>query len=376
VGLAQHVSMRKALHFAVVVFLVGCNRVPTQSTTTSAAPSGGDATGTPTVPTVPPGSATGQPSSPDMGLVLGGSDGGSADDGGLGDGGMPLGWTSVPNPGGDYETVWAAAPDDVWFGPPLTHWYQDRFTQYPNVDTVEQLSGTSASDVYAHGMYTEDVGGENRPWGSVFHWDGVAWTKQSDTRPPIEIWARTPSDLYVNGDGPMWRSTDQGRTWSDVSVPDPCGATDAFAGSGLDLVAIGASCTAGDAYLRWSRDGGATWSVGHAPLDHTRAIAVRDGTAYLSSYIFTPNAVVEQLLRTDDGVSFRPVDAGMIIDTIWLDSPEEIWIANREVGLAHSRDGGRTWMLETTAPITAIYAVGEHDLFAVGSGSALLHLSR
>ena len=303
--------------------------------------------------------------------LSGGPNGGSAPDAG-GDGG-PLGWTSVTNPGGDFEAVWAASPDDVWFGPPLTHWFHGTFTQYLDVDPVEQLSGTGASDVYSHGVYTYYLGGEPRPWGALFHWDGVAWTKQSDTPPPISLYARTASDLYVNGNGPMMRSSDQGRTWTNVSVPDPCGSTDAFAGSGVELVSF-VGCNPGVSYFNWSRDGGATWTVGDVALDHARTMAVLAGTAYFSGYTVANDT--EQFLRTDDGVSFKPLDVGSVVDTIWLDSPDEVWIAGYDTAVRHSLDGGVTWTVERTETIRSIYAVGAHDLFAVGPNGTLLHLAR
>jgi hypothetical protein len=365
-------DMRK-LAFVLVAFVTGCGGGgggSTQVGTSSTPPSGGSDGG------------VGMPT-PDGGGTTPGGGGGAGDGGssgaggGSGGGGTPLGWTSVANPGGDYNAVWAAAPDDVWFGPPMTHWTLGTFTRYPDVDTVEQLSGTGSSDVYAHVLTTHLVGGEPRPWGSVFHWNGVGWTNQSETPPPLSLYARTPTDVYVNGGGPLWRSTDQGVTWSDVPVPDPCGGSDFVAGSDLDVVAIGSSCTADDAYLRWSRDGGATWGIGHAPLDGMRALGVRSGSAYISGYAFLANGnATELLLRTDDGVSFRSLAPGITVTTIWVDSPDEVWIASYGTGLRHSTDGGQTWTVERPETINAVYAVGAHDLFAVGLNGTLLHLSR
>ena len=57
--------MRKALQIVAIAFLVGCNRLPTESTTTSTTPPSapGDAS-----PTAPPQTGQGQPSPADMGL--------------------------------------------------------------------------------------------------------------------------------------------------------------------------------------------------------------------------------------------------------------------------------------------------------------------
>lgn len=149
-----------------------------------------------------------------------------------------------------------------------------------------------------------------------FSWDGTAWTPLPalETSSPLPLLA-PGADLFVSVDARLWRSSDDGATWTLV-LPGHSGH---LIEHGSALVA-----TAGEAVTR-SADGGTTWTPttqptmpSTAPTRRPTALVSHDGALY-GGYGYERRGKHGVLLEqygnvfrsTDDGATWTALTSGL-----------------------------------------------------------------
>ncbi|MBV1858478.1 MAG: hypothetical protein KUG77_08700 [Nannocystaceae bacterium] len=187
--------------------------------------------------------------------------------------------------------------------------------------------------------------------------DGLAWTRETDLRPPnignvrrLE-WSLEDELLVVLGnESEVFVSTDWGTTWSD---PAPAAAAcDAGQHRG-DVAIAGGRIVIGHALICTSEDAGATWTTvtPHANLEDLFA---------------TPTGFVaihsdDTVSRSPDGLSWEVVgDLGVeptAVAGTWAGEGDRLvayaaFGADQEAQLLRSEDGGATWTTAGVAPGT------------------------
>lgn len=149
------------------------------------------------------------------------------------------------------------------------------------------------------------------------------------------------ANVHVGG---VWRSTDQGRTWTGVIEPE----------SDVHEVATGEGgivCVAAAKGFGWSADSGATWTWMtdglHAP--YARAVAVSGDTVYVSAST-GPRTSDGRLYRASIGSSFEACNRGIPesfpfnIDTGTLAaSGESVAFGTQSGDFYRSSDSGNSW---------------------------------
>jgi|GEM_PF-4809620 len=69
-----------------------------------------------------------------------------------------------------------------------------------SVPTLNDVWGSSASDVYAAGFTVEDTGEDFIVAGAIRHYDGTAWTSTNQgDRTLIGVWGSSPGDVFATG---------------------------------------------------------------------------------------------------------------------------------------------------------------------------------
>ena len=178
-------------------------------------------------------------------------------------------WTQADVPGGGYSFggVTALSARDVWVagidtaGLPLllhfdgTDWAPSDLTGLKNAIpagariTLDGMTATSASDVWAVGSYT--VGFSIFENTLTLHWDGLRWSRIPSpvTTPPgdelgtrlVSVSATSASDVWAVGDAHEGQHTAilhyDGQRWAVVPSPDPGAVANGPSINGLNSVA-------------------------------------------------------------------------------------------------------------------------------------------
>ena len=147
----------------------------------------------------------------------------------------PSGWSSFTPPNGaGYGSIWAAAPNDVWFaGSGFMHWDGAAFTTsplpagLPPSPDLSSLTGTAPDDIWAveYGTPSEVFHYDGKAWtlvpalsfdgmravakndvwgvgfSGVFHFDGATWEKVSTERLSRVIWSSGSDDVWFGESG-------------------------------------------------------------------------------------------------------------------------------------------------------------------------------
>ena len=246
------------------------------------------------------------------------------------------------------------------------------------------------------GVYRSQDGGAH--WQRVLHVNdrAGAFDLAMDPVNPRVLYAslwnfkRTPYSLESGGPGSgLWKSTDGGDTWSDLSrnpgLPKGTLGAIGIAVSPTNPDNLYALVEAAEGGLFRSRDGGKTWTKTSGDPE------LRQRAWYYShvyadprdeEVVYAPNVLF--LRSKDGGKTFTPIRVphGDNHD-LWIDpnDPQRM-IESNDGGANVSTDGGRTWSPQTNQPTAQIYRVATDThvpyriLGAQQDNSALRILSR
>ncbi len=218
------------------------------------------------------------------------------------------------------------------------------------------------------------------------------------------IWSRHEPNVYYHGAQYLLKTSDMGKTWSEVS-PDLTRNEKEKQGKGggpLTNEAVGAENYGTLAYVAesphekgviWTgsddglvhvtRDGGATWkNVTPRDLPETLVNAIEispfdKGTAYIATTRYKFNDHMPGLYKTTDyGVNWTRIDSGIPRNAFTRvvredDVRRDLLFAGTELGVFVSFNGGREWQpFQLNLPITPITDLRVHrgNLIAATSG--------
>jgi len=136
----------------------------------------------------------------------------------------------------------------------------------------------------------------------------------------------------------LLQSTDQGRTWTDVSLS---GEVDFHRLATADSVVVGLN--AADGRLLRSDDNGATWTDLGVPGLYDLAIDPADSSIVIGT---TEDGPVRS---TDSGATFRPIDGAPLLALLaW--TGDTLYGAGVDGQVLVSQDGGATWSAVSSLP--------------------------
>ncbi|MCA9752657.1 MAG: hypothetical protein KC591_10735 [Gemmatimonadetes bacterium] len=171
----------------------------------------------------------------------------------------------------------------------------------------------------------------------------AAWTQLSGPHPPAAAAFGTHGSLAFLGTndadaGDVFRSTDDGHTWSNVGIPN---------GGVTEFLSVGNALLFGSylAGVYRSTDDGDTWAradAGFAPFATPAALAAVDGqTALAGTDDFSLGALYRS---TDTGATWAPIDGAPAIrcrDLLVLGTT--VLAGGEAIGVLRSTDAGVTW---------------------------------
>lgn len=182
--------------------------------------------------------------------------------------------------------------------------------------------------------------------------DGATWTDANDglEYPGVGCFTTTGMDLFAGGWNGVFRSTDDGANWtpadSGLPVSFSTGSVSALLSSGADLFAAISGGEYSDGYIYRSSDNGASWRRSDTGLPHgsntyTHPYALAESNGELFA-----GTSVGIYRSTDKGNSWHAVyepQGGKYVSINLLTASGSRFLAAGS-GLVHlSDDGGRTW---------------------------------
>ena len=226
------------------------------------------------------------------------------------------------------------------------------------------------------GIYRSTDGGKT--WTNVLKPAGYDGTREVEYAydDPSVILADTQGTGggFFNGPGPgpktkpplVFRSTDEGQTWAQIKIPSfpgRVGLAIAMHTSGRRIYIIGNNIENGSGLFR-SDDGGNTWQ--HMAGKDTR---ISNGQGAYSCGVFVDSqdpdilyTVSTAMYRsTDGGVTFhafKGAPGGEDYHKLWIDPTNgKRMVVGADQGASVTLDGGNTWSLWYTQPISQVYHV-------------------
>jgi photosystem II stability/assembly factor-like uncharacterized protein len=175
----------------------------------------------------------------------------------------------------------------------------------------------------------------------------------------------------------LFKSTNDGRTWTAIKIPPfPGRVSVAIADHGRRIYIVGNNIEHGSGLFR-SDDGGATWK--HMAV-HDKRISNGQGNYSCGVFVDPQNdnvlyTVSTAMYRsTNGGVTFhafKGAPGGEDYHSLWIDprNAARMEVASDQ-GASVTLDGGRTWSLWYTEPISQIYHVattGQYPYWIVGA---------
>jgi photosystem II stability/assembly factor-like uncharacterized protein len=244
------------------------------------------------------------------------------------------------------------------------------------------LASTTGDGATAGGVYRSTDGG--RSWQNVLKPEGVNGTRDLESAfdTPNVIFAATQG---IGGRGgraglgagrggtppsepaKLFKSTDEGRTWSQVTTlppyPGRISVAIAMHTNGQRIYVVGAAIENGSGVYR-SDDGGATWR--HVGNGESR---VSNGQGNYGSGVWvdsqnpdTVYVVSVPLYRSTDGGNtfsiFKGAPGGEDYHCMWIDPTNgQRMLVGTDQGATVTLDGGRTWSIWYNQPVAQVYHV-------------------
>ncbi len=226
------------------------------------------------------------------------------------------------------------------------------------------------------GIYRSTDGGQT--WTNVLKPDGYDGTRELEyeyDEPNIMLAAtQGTGGGFFFGPGPrpkakpplVFKSTDEGKTWTEIKIPPfpgRVGVAIAMHTNGQRMYIVGNNIEHGSGLFR-SDDGGNTWR--HMAGDDTR-ISNGQGAYSCGVYVDSQNPDILYTVSTafyrstDGGVTFhafKGAPGGEDYHKIWIDPTNgKRMMIGADQGATVTLDGGKTWSLWYTQPISQVYHV-------------------
>ena len=222
------------------------------------------------------------------------------------------------------------------------------------------------------GIYRSTDGGQT--WTNVLKPDGYEGTRELEyeyDEPNVMLAATQGTG---GGRGPqakakpplVFKSTDEGKTWTEIKIPafpGRVGVAIAMHTNGKRIYIVGNNIEDGSGLFR-SDDGGNTWQ--HMAGKDTR-IANGQGAYSCGVFVDSENpdilyTVSTAMYRsTDGGVTFhafKGAPGGEDYHEVWIDPTNgKRMLVGADQGASVTLDGGQTWSLWYTQPISQVYHV-------------------
>jgi photosystem II stability/assembly factor-like uncharacterized protein len=244
----------------------------------------------------------------------------------------------------------------------------------PNLVIVSAL-GDATHD--GGGIYRSTDGGQT--WTNVLKpagYDGIREVEYAYDDPSVMLadTQGTGGGFFGGGSEPrpktkpplVFKSTDEGQTWSQIKIPPfpgRVGVAIAMHTDGQRVYIIGNDIENGSGLFR-SDDGGTTWQ--HMAGKDTR---ISNGQGSYSCGVFVDSknpdivfTVSTAMYRSDDGgvtfEAFKGAPGGEDYHKIWIDPTNgKRMVIGADQGASVTLDGGHTWSLWYTEPISQVYHV-------------------
>ena len=239
------------------------------------------------------------------------------------------------------EGLWAAGPDDQWraLGTGAGSEAVDNRPFSILFDPQDPKRFWEAGGYHGGGVFTTTDGGSTfRQLGNLSHLQAVGVDLDDPARSTLLASAHESAG--------MWRSTDGGRQWEDITATGPpAGFIVGLAVLGPTTFLIGTSGASGgdnvDGVYR-STDSGATWTNAFpAPMVGNPLVSAVDGSIY---WVLGQGKGV--IRSTDDGVTWERVNAGAVLHPnvpTLAEMPNGAIIGVGRFSLVGSLDHGVTW---------------------------------
>jgi photosystem II stability/assembly factor-like uncharacterized protein len=242
----------------------------------------------------------------------------------------------------------------------------------PNLVIVSALGDDTH---HGGGIYRSTDGGQT--WTNVLKpagYDGTREVEFAYDKPSVMLADTQGTGGFRFGPAPkikpkpplVFKSTDEGQTWTEIKIPPfPSRVALAIAmhSDGQRIYIVGNDIEKGSGLFR-SDDGGATWQ--HMAGKDTR---IGNGQGAYSSGVFVdpenPDIVytvsTAMYRSTDGGVTFhafKGAPGGEDYHKVWIDPTNgKRMVIGADQGASVTLDGGGTWSLWYTQPISQVYHV-------------------
>ncbi|HKS71921.1 MAG TPA: hypothetical protein VJQ82_01915, partial [Terriglobales bacterium] len=252
----------------------------------------------------------------------------------------------------------------------------DRILVDPSNPNLVIVSALGDDTHHGGGIYRSTDGGQT--WTNVLKPDGYDGTRGLEYAydEPNVMLADTQGTGggFSRGPGPqpkakpplVFKSTDEGKTWTQIKIPPfpgRVGVAIAMHSDGQRIYIIGNSIENGSGLFR-SDDGGSTWQ--HMAGRDTR---ISNGQGAYSCGVFVDSnnpdiiyTVSTAMYRsTDGGVTFhvfKGAPGGEDYHEVWIDPTNgKRMVIGADQGASVTLDGGETWSLWYTQPISQVYHI-------------------
>ena len=251
----------------------------------------------------------------------------------------------------------------------------DRILVDPTNPNLVIVSALGDDTHHGGGIYRSTDGGQT--WISVLKPDGYDGTRGLEyeyDKPSVILATTQGTGGFRFGPAPktkpkpplVFKSTDEGRTWTEIKIPPfpgRVGVAIAMHSDGQRIYIIGNSIENGSGLFR-SDDGGSTWQ--HMAGKDTR---ISNGQGAYSCGVFVDSenpdivyTVSTAMYRsTDGGVTFhafKGAPGGEDYHEVWIDPTNgKRMVIGADQGASVTLDGGDTWSLWYTEPISQVYHI-------------------
>jgi hypothetical protein len=273
---------------------------------------------------------------------------------------------SVPTSGTNpmrFQGIWGSGPNDVWIGAyrngSLYHWdgvgwtravYADNGTTY-----IKSVTGVAKNDLY---VVTDD------PY--LQHFDGSTFTEVSAVAGAEVVWATPAAGLWALADGgQLWHLL--GSTWISYKPPGVYSVNAIWGDSPSSLWVAGATGTGGGTLTFWRFNNG-TWTV--VPLPYEQSVFGISGPTNQSDAIAVGGSGEIDLL-TGATAAEDPHNAGATFDVQGTSSSDVWMVGGPNFRATHWDGAGLTdYALGGSGAFTAVGASPGGDVWTATTNAS------